>query len=170
MKKFLLLFAIICLSFAFTNCEKDDLCDAATPTTSRLVIEFFDETTPTLPKNVKDLKVYAEGRTDSIGFYNGTNIIKLPLQTTQTSTTYKLVLNSTSAVNVLNTDFLKVNYTLDNVFVSRACGYKSVFNLNPVGAIERTDAVPEDGIWIKSILVVNRTIESENDTHIKVYF
>ena len=170
MKKFLLLFSIISLSFAFTNCEKDDLCDSATPITSRLVLEFFDETTPSLPKNVKNLKVFAEGRTDSIGFYNGTNIIKLPLQTTQTSTTYKLVLNSNSTTDIVNTDFLKVNYSLENVFVSRACGYKSVFQLNPVGAVERTDTSPIDGFWMKSILVINRTIESENETHIKVYF
>lgn len=169
MKRFLLLFVLICLTFTFANCEKDDLCDAATPTTSRLVIEFFYETDPTIPKNLTNLTVFAEGRTDSIGYYNGTNIIRLPLQTTQTSTTYKFVLNSTIA-NAVNTDFLTVNYTLDNVFVSRACGYKSVFNLNPVGAIERTDTTPEDGIWMKSILVTNRTILSENETHIKVYF
>ncbi len=169
MKKFLLLFSIICLSFAFTNCEKDDLCDSATPTTARLVVEFFDEANPTVAKNVTNLKVYAEGRADSIGVYNATNIIKLPLQTTETSTTYKFVLNSTTP-NVVNTDFLKVNYALENVFVSRACGYKSVFKLNPVGSVERTDATPEDGIWMTSILVINRTIESENETHIKVYF
>ena len=170
MKKFLLLFSIICLSFTFTNCEKDDLCDAATPTTSRIVLEFFDETIPSLPKNVKNLKVYAEGRTDSIGFYNGVNIIKLPLQTTQTSTTYRFVLNSNSASNVKNTDFIKINYALENIFVSRACGYKSVFQLNSVGAIEKTDTSPADEFWMKSILVINRTIESENETHIKVYF
>lgn len=170
MKKFFLLLSIILLSVLFTNCEKDDLCDSATPTTSRLVIEFFDITTPTLPKNVKNLKVFAEGRTDSIGFYNNTTTIKLPLQTAQTSTTYRLVLNSTGGEEAINTDFLKVNYSLENVYVSRACGYKSVFQLNPVGAVERTDSSPVDGIWMNSILITNRTIESENETHIKVYF
>ena len=169
MKKFILLFTVIAMSFIFTNCEKDDLCDAATPTTSRLVIEFFDEANPTVAKNVTNLKIYGKDRTDSIGVYNAVSRILLPLNISQDSTTYKFVLNSGNP-QAVNTDFLKVNYKRENIFVSRACGYKSVFNLNPVGAIERSDAVPADGIWMKTILVINRTIESENDTHIKVYF
>lgn len=169
MKKFLLLFAVIFLTFTFVNCEKDDLCDAATPTTSRLVVEFFDEANPTVVKNVTNLKIFGKNRTDSIGVYNAVSRILLPLNTSLDSTSYKFVLNSAN-VEAVNIDFLKVNYKRENIFVSRACGYKSVFNLNPVGAVERTDSQPADGIWMKAILVTNRTIESENETHIKVYF
>ena len=169
MKKFLLIFVVIFVTFTFVNCEKDDLCDAATPTTSRLVIEFFDETNPTILKNVTNLKIFGKDRTDSIGVYNGVSKILLSLNTSLDSSEYELVLNSNNPL-VLDTDFLKVNYKRENIFVSRACGYKSLFRLNPVGAIERTDGPANDGFWMKSILVINRTIESENETHIKVYF
>jgi len=50
MKKiFLLLFV-----FSLLGCEKDDICESTTPTTPRLVIEFYDfnASTATL-KNVK---------------------------------------------------------------------------------------------------------------------
>lgn len=169
MNKFLSIISMLLIAFLFSNCEKDDLCAATTPTTPRLVLEFFDEANPTVAKNVKSLKVYGLGRPDSIGIYNGINKLKLPLNTVGNTTTYKLVLNSTIA-NAINTDYLEVNYASQNIFVSRACGYKSVFKINPIGGVLRTDSESEDGIWMKSILVTNRSIESEDDTHIKIYF
>ena len=42
---FLLLFA-----FGLSGCEKDDICDANTPTTPRLIISFYDYNNPTVKK------------------------------------------------------------------------------------------------------------------------
>ena len=56
MKKIQLLF--ICLfSISFSSCEKDDICEATTPTTPKLVIEFYDVLNRTVKKNVNNLAV-----------------------------------------------------------------------------------------------------------------
>ena len=52
MKKIYLLFLI---AITFSSCEKDDICDANTPTTPRLIIDFYDATNPTALKNVINL-------------------------------------------------------------------------------------------------------------------
>jgi hypothetical protein len=79
-------------------------------------------------------------------------------------------LNSASSTGA-NEDFLQFNYTRQNVFVSRACGYKTIFELNatPNGVI-KTDSTTPDGFWIQDINIVTTNIETENETHIKIYF
>jgi hypothetical protein len=52
-KIILLLFVIV---YSFSSCEKDDICDANTVTTSRLVISFYDVTNSAILKNVTNLK------------------------------------------------------------------------------------------------------------------
>ena len=66
MKKITLLLLVFC--FSFSSCEKDDICDANTPTTPRMVIKFFDINNPTVEKSVTNLKVIGEGMTDGVIF------------------------------------------------------------------------------------------------------
>ena len=54
MKKILLVFLIGWLTL---SCEKDDVCDASTPTTPRLIIKFYDNQNPASVRLVKDLKI-----------------------------------------------------------------------------------------------------------------
>mgnify|MGYP006353373257 FL=1 len=46
MKKTILL--LLAVAFTFSSCEKDDICDANTPTTPRLVIGFYDFLNPAI--------------------------------------------------------------------------------------------------------------------------
>ena len=87
----------------------------------------------------------------------------------QDLTQYSLILNSTAVVP--DEDLLQFNYTRQNVFVSRACGYKTIFELNvfPNGVI-KTDATTPDTFWIKDMNILTTTITTENETHIKIYF
>lgn len=164
MKKIVLL---LLLTITFSSCEKDDIC--TDETTPRLVLEFYDISNPSNLKNVLNLKVTGEGQTE-LGTYNGVNNVELPLDITNDITKYSLVLNSASSTGA-NEDFLQFNYTLQNVFVSRACGYKTIFELNatPNGVI-KTDSTTPDGFWIQDINIVTTNIETENETHIKIYF
>ena len=164
MKKIVLL---LLLTITFYSCEKDDIC--AEETTPRLVLEFYDISNPSNLKNVLNLKVTGEGQTE-LGTYNGVNKVELPLDITNDITKYSLILNSASSTGA-NEDFLQFNYTRQNVFVSRACGYKTIFELNatPNGVI-KTDSTSPDGFWIQDINIVTTNIETENETHIKIYF
>ena len=164
MKKALLfLFAAI----AFSGCEKDDIC--TDETTPQLVLEFYDVTNPTTLKNVVSLKVTGEGQTDALGTYSGVSTIKLPLDVTADTVKYSLVLNSSSATNA-NEDQLQFDYTRENFYVSRACGYKTIFELNSPGGVTLTDAAIPDLFWIQSYNIETNNIETENEVHIKIYF
>jgi Family of unknown function (DUF6452) len=178
MKKiFLLLF----IGFAFSSCEKDDICDANTPTTPRLIIEFYDDANPTVLKNVVNLRVTEVGMTESVVFNESladtnparyllnASKLSLPLKTGADVVKYTFALNY-GAVPGENVDFFEVNYTRENVYVSRACGYKTVFALSDVNPIIYSDNTIPDGSWIKDINIETNAIENENETHVKIYF
>jgi hypothetical protein len=93
----------------------------------------------------------------------------LPLKTNEDLTKYSLILNSTDSTRD-NEDFLQFNYTRQNVFVSRACGYKIIFTLDPATPYIKTETSTPDGYWIQNITVETSNITTENETHIKIYF
>ncbi|MES2811555.1 MAG: DUF6452 family protein [Bacteroidota bacterium] len=168
MKK--ILFGLFTLLFAlsFWNCEKDDICEEGTPTTPRLIIEFYDNVSPTNKKTVTDLKVTADGMTTSLEF-NGVSKIELPLKTDADVVNYTFVLDSKNAdTSLQNPDQITINYTRKDVYVSRACGYKTVYELNPnPNGMVRT---PDSDNWVKEINIQKFTIENENETHVKIFF
>jgi Family of unknown function (DUF6452) len=95
--------------------------------------------------------------------------LSLPLKTGADVVKYTFALNY-GAVPGENVDFFEVNYTRENVYVSRACGYKTVFALSDVNPIIYSDNTIPDGSWIKDINIETNAIENENETHVKIYF
>ena len=155
---------ILLVFFTFSSCEKDDICDANTSTTPRLVIEFFDIINQTELKNVTNLKVIGEGMTEGIVFNGNGNTVSIPLKTTENSTSYRFIFDSS------NEDKITFNYTRENLFVSRACGFKTIFSLDPTNPYSPTDAAISNLLWIKAISVEKSNIVNENETHVKIYF
>ena len=145
MKKILTLLLITI--FSFSGCEKDDICDANTSTTPRLVIQFYDFSNSTVLKNVTNLKVIGEGMTEGIVFNGNLNTVSIPLKTTENSTTYRFIFNSDSPSS--NEEEIKFEYTRENIFVSRACGFKTIFSL---------DKISSDLLWIKDIRIEKSNI------------
>lgn len=164
MKKIMLLLIVV---FTFSGCEKDDIC--TDETTPQLVIEFYDVSNPTTLKNVAGLKITGEGMPNELNTFSGVSTIKLPLDVTGDSVKYSMILNSSSATNA-NEDFLQFNYTRNNVYVSRACGYRTIFELNSPGGVIHTDSATPDLLWIQSFDVQTTTIDTENEIHLKIYF
>ena len=165
MKKIILL---VLLAISFSSCEKDDIC--SDDTTPKLVIEFFDITNPSNPKNVINLKVKEVGQADTYFTFPSENTISIPLRITATATKYSFILNSAYTTNA-NEDFLEFNYTTQNVFVSRACGYKTIFELNnDTSGVIKTDAEMPDGLWMQNVVKITNSITTENETHLKIYF
>lgn len=178
MKK--ILYFLLPFTFGLSSCEKDDICDANTPTTPRLIISFYYITTPSLKQNVTRLKVIGEDQPEGIVFNKSAidetkyltsgDSIAIPLKTDKDSATFSFILNSNSTNAALsNTDQIKINYTRQNVYVSRACGFKTIYKLAIQNPLEVTDS-GNDGLWIQLAEPENSNIEFENETHVKVFF
>lgn len=159
------IFALFLIMITFSSCEKDDIC--TDETTPRVIIEFYDITNPATLKSVANLKVKGVGQTLDLGTFNGSKI-QLPLKIDDLTTKYSLILDSGGTSP--NEDFLQFDYTHQNVFVSRACGYKTIFELNSPNGVTLTDAATPDTFWIKDINIQTNNIETENETHIKILF
>ena len=166
MKKIL---SILVLSLFLQGCEKDDICTPETPTTPRLIIEFYDIVNTSVLKQVANLQVQGEGANSVINF-NLVNKIELPLKTNEDQTKYDFTINSTSEAPVFNVDKIELNYTRRDIYISRACGFKTYFSLNVLNPIIQTNPTDDTVLWIKNIEVIKNNIENEEDVHIKMYF
>lgn len=182
---------ILIIAVIFIGCERDDICAVTTATTPRLLIEFYDSSNPDELKNVSRLTVYGEGLVlDDTGmeieptvasdatilFNENSNSVALPLiigaEGEVTTTRYileqgtNLRLDEDATTNS-NIDILEIIYTPEFIYVSRACGYKSIFtNLN----IDLDGG--EDGTWIDGFAVVEtieNTVENENTVHVNIF-
>jgi hypothetical protein len=161
----------LALIWVSSGCEKDDICDPATATTPQLVIDFYDITNPTLTKNVTNLLVLGEGMDSGI-LFNGKNTIKIPLKITADSTTFQFILNygNTLTPSLVNSDVFQFNYSRNNIYVSRACGYKTLFTLDDTNPYALSELTPSGTSWIKNSSVNQYQITNENETHINVFF
>lgn len=189
MKKIISLLLIF--TFGLSGCEKDDICDPDTPTTPRLVITFYDINNPTVLKTVKDLKVIGEGKSETDGaiIFNENGIgeekylangstISIPLKTDATSTSYTFILDSQNDnTAAINKDIMKFNYSPRDIYVSRACGFKTNFTLDAQSDTTTPPTVPYlqidsdlKGLWMQRVRVINYNVEFENETHIEVFF
>lgn len=158
---------LLVFSIFFSSCEKDDICDANTPTTPKVVIEFYDVANPTTLKNVTNLGVIAPGFTNGFEF-TATSKIKVPLKTFEDTSILHFIQNgSMDPTSDDNLDEITFNYNRKTVFVSRACGFKTLFTLNTTNPITVT---PDSNNWIQSVIVSQPNIENEDETHIKIYF
>jgi len=148
MKNYLIAFGILFL--AIVSCENDDFCSEET--TPRLVISFYDKDDPETYKQVP-IYVWADKK-DSIYKLKIVDSILVPLNTGSNSVIYKL-----STTNIV--DQLDFSYITEDVYVSKPCGYKSIFKNLTIDASTNN--------WINSIEISNSTIENETIAHVKVY-
>ena len=130
----------------------------------------FMITNPTLTKNVTNLGVIGEGL-ETVILFNGVSKVQIPLDLTKDISKYQFILNyGNSNVDFVNTDNLQFDYTRTNEFVSRACGYKTLFKLSDTNPFTQTDATTPDGLWMKNITVLQSNINNENETHLSISF
>lgn len=164
MKRIIILFIISLVSLLIVNCEKDDICTEETPTTPRLVIDFFNSENPSVPRSVNQLQVKSPDVEQAM-LFNGVSQIAIPLKTFEDETVYEFTINSDQTT--ANTDIIRINYVRNEIYISRACGYKTHFGLSPAnGFIVESD--PEN--WIQDYSIQRTLIESEEDAHIKIFY
>lgn len=161
------IFLLLLISFFFSGCEKDDICGADTPTTPKVVIEFYDNANPTVLKNVVNLGVFNTEFTFKITI-SGVSIGKIPLKTFQDSSVFYFIQNgSADPTSDDNSDEVTFNYTRKTEYVSRACGYKTLYTLDATNPVTIT---PDSNNWIQNVSVSQPNIDNENETHVKIYF
>lgn len=177
------IFLILLTVFAFSGCEKDDICDGSSPTTPRLIVEFHDVNTGLL-RLVDSLQVKAPDMDGPVilaknaqgePVYTVTaSKAAVPLKTLEDKT--KLVFFSNKGNTTLElSDEIEFNYQRATEYVSRACGFKTSFVLNPAvnnpkPIILNGNPNSLSGNWIKNIEIIKSNIESENEIHLKIFF
>ena len=173
-----LLVASCCLVALFISCERDDICPASTATTPKLIIEAYDATIQENRKNVFGLRIQGVGNNTPLEGYNiiSEDDIELPLKTDATTTQYGLRKDTTINNNGTpddtsddffegNEDIITITYITELVYVSRACGYKTIFK-NVSFTIE-----PDGDNWIQSREATNndQSVENETAAHYNIF-
>ena len=150
------------IGFYLISCEPDDICLTTIPDTPKLIIGFFDESTG-LKKEVLDLKVQGNN-SEEIYLFQTTDSISLPLKNLEKITSYALVKNFKENINNSgNRDHLLVSYQYNHIYISRACGYVSNYDINQV-VIEN-----DNSNWIIKSEIINSQVKDEKTIHVKVF-
>lgn len=171
---------IVIIAGIALSCERDDICGETTATTPQLIIRFYDINNQDNTKQVRQLEVRGLDDDDmpleqTIGIRTNTDSIALPLRFTdediETSTRFQLEKDADFADNDnpdndSNIDIITVTYTPEFIYVSRACGYKSIFNFGTTGGITRDN---DDDNWVINTELLNETIDNEQAAHIIIY-
>lgn len=125
---------LLILLFTTYSCERDDLCDENTPTTPRMIVEFRDLIISDNLKNVTGLRI--EDFEDATRVLSGYNNVTedqmiLPLKTDidnmETGITSFRVYKNYGDTALENNDIITIEYSTKEIYVSRACGYKTIF-------------------------------------------
>lgn len=175
LKSFLIPIAVVILVVLISiSCERDDICPESTPTTPRLIIEFYDVNNPDNLKNVFNFVAIGEGNPDILPDYSfvRTNNVFLPLKTDVNTTRYSLVSgasvndngtpdDSTDDFLEGNEDIIEINYSREEVYVSRACGYKTIYKNVTLTIIEDGD----NWMLSRQPATDNQSVEDETAAH-----
>lgn len=158
MKKYLTLL----LLFSFiVSCEKDDICiDETTP---HLIIVFYDKDDATTRKKVAELQVDIKSTNEElvkIDTFKATDSIAIPLQVNNDFTEIHLT-KILEDKDTKEKDIFTLNYKREDIFVSRSCGYKTIFKSNTISDVTEN--------WIDNITIITPDIVDEETTHIHIF-
>lgn len=162
MNKIKIAFFILIGIIPFAGCEKDDICvDGDTPF---LIMRFYDATDSTEFKDVSNLVVRGLVSPDTLDIITNaaSDSIAVPLRSDFANTTF-ILSQQTTDDGPINYDVLTYSYETKEVYISRACGFIANYeNLD-------TDLTIDTDNWIKSIEIVNPTIENSDTAHVKIF-
>lgn len=158
------LFLVLSSLFAVIfSCEKDDICLPENLTTSRLVIETFNQNNLEEPASPDDFYVRPVGTEKELAVPSGSRIL-LPLKVTEEYTDFEFILNYESEQE--NIDKVRIHYTIEDEYINRACGFRTTFLFKdpPATILENGDN------WIQSFVKKKDTITDEGATHLHLIF
>lgn len=163
-------FLTLC-SFAFTACEKDDICGKDEPTTPSYKIEFYNYEDQEVPRNGL-VEAYALGRDEDI-ISSASNVLTLPLRLDQQETTWILQIKDTSGKEPITLrDTLTLKYRINTQYLNKACGYVSTFYLNQDGSSPLLNGKSNitKGHWIKLYTTETNEINNDDQAHFTIFY
>ena len=150
---------VILILFFFTSCEPDDICLESNEDTPNLILKFVDSFSGE-NKSVNNLRI--KGIDNNEDYFIGTiDSISIPLNNYENSSSFSFTKDFDS--NQSNEDLIYFNYTRDNVYISRSCGYKMEYKIDNI-------IVENDNLnWIEDSIIEKQTINNEISHHVKIY-
>lgn len=189
-------YLFLIITILFVSCERDDICPEGSPSTPRLLVEFFDIADTDVLKDVPRLTVYPDNENiteptteDPSGailqepfllprvFNTNLNNAGLPflvgIEGERATLRYfferdtNLRLNDDTSTTS-NIDVVEISYIPEFIYVSRACGFRSVFREVEVEIIEDEDN------WLlrtdfPDTIETQISVENEDITHVQLF-
>lgn len=158
---------IFIIFLIIVSCEKDEIC--LEDNTPYLIVRFYNQNIPDELKSVLNLKVNIEGiegeyENETITVF--TDSIAIPLVVTENRTRFIFTLPGDEEEGVEdNLDTISLVYTQEDIFVSRSCGFKTVYHNAKITLTQ------DDDNWIKFLEPTADPLEiiDENLAHVKIY-
>ena len=159
------LITILCV-LLLAGCTRDDICPEDTPTTPLLIITFKDFSNRTLAKNVPNLQVRdAEDSSIILFSTTTTDSIAIPLRNFANRTELIFTRDANSDdLGGPNEDQFNLVYTTEDIYINRACGFKSNYNEVAGQLINESG-----GNWIFSFEVLTTTISDQDEAHLTLF-
>ena len=143
------------LLFLNSSCESDDVCSEANPSTPQLVLRLYDSSQPNEFKAVDNIRVMSLNGEATLEFTN-TDSIALPFQVNVS----KMKADLTISDGI--TDRVVIDYLTKDVYLSRACGFQTTFQIHTI-------EVDQPANWVNSIEIVTNEVIIDTLAHVKIY-
>ena len=149
----------VLILFFLLSCEPDDICLESNTDTPNLIIKFLDFNSGE-NKPVVNLKI--KGFDSENDFFIGTvDSISIPLNNYENSSSFSFTKEFDS--NQPNEDLIYFNYSRNNVYISRSCGYKMEYEIDNI-IVEN-----DNSNWIEDSVIEIRNVNDEISHHVKIY-
>ncbi|HLS12668.1 MAG TPA: DUF6452 family protein [Flavobacteriaceae bacterium] len=145
----------------YAACTADDICSEETQTTPKMVISFADHMISGVAKPLNHLKI-RNIEYDTIVWDAPADTISIPLSTEMNRSTYAFTIVKEE---IPYTNIYQFDYNREEIYVSRACGYKMRYTNLMAEDISNTDSIPT---WAKFITILNPIVEDEKSAHITI--
>ena len=157
--------ALFVASIAWIGCEKDDLCDGSNNQTPRLHVNLLDQYNVENKKPAEYIKMYIVGEEHVIEASNASDLY-LPLIPGATSTQWTIELYDVVGEDkvLIGTETIQFNYTPENQYISKACGFKTNFNAFSYQRLDTTNP------WLGGVSLTTNSITDEKNVHVQVFY
>ena len=166
MGKIKILLLILMVVISFSACEKDDIwVDGDTPL---MIIRFYDNDNPSELKAVPNLRIIGLGQSSTVNTIadrTSLDSVALPLRINEVNTGFIFISDSADEddLETGNIDTLSFDYSTQEIFISRACGY--IANYDDLSETITSDSEN----WIQNIEIVSPLIKLQDSAHVKIY-
>lgn len=143
------------LLFLNSSCEPDDVCSEANPSTPQLVFRLYDSSQPNEFKAIDTLRIMSLSDQAPLEFIN-TDSIVFPLLVNASK------INTDLTISNGITDRIEIDYLTKDVYLNRACGFQTTFQIQAIEVDQPTN-------WVNSIEIVTNEVITETLAHVKIY-